>query len=80
MTIQIDGEPCEISPEAWAVFVGWRGTAYRDAWIVEAIEWEVRKQIVADLQAKAAKDWPGIGDFLADIIFVVRGGDDGESG
>lgn len=77
MTMQIGGEDYEISPGAWEVFEGWRDKAYRDAWVVESIEWAVRKQVVADLQAKAAKDWPGIGDFLADILHVVRGGADG---
>ncbi|MFE6518847.1 hypothetical protein [Streptomyces sp. NPDC057748] len=38
----------------------------------------VRAQVVADLRAKAARDWPGIGVFLEDIIAVVVGGVDGE--
>ncbi|GAA1064720.1 hypothetical protein GCM10009574_023330 [Streptomyces asiaticus] len=76
--MEIDGEDYEISPEAWKVFDRWRDKAYRDAWVVEAIEWEVRKQVIADLQAKAARDWPGIGDFLSDIVHVVRGGGDGQ--
>ena len=73
MTMQIDGDNYEICPEAWEIFDGWRDKAYRDAWVVESIEWAVRKQVVADLKAKAAKDWPGIGDFLSDIENVVRG-------
>lgn len=36
---------------------------------------DVRAQVVADLRAKAARDWPGIGVFLEDIIAVVQGGD-----
>ncbi|MFG3244632.1 hypothetical protein [Streptomyces sp. NPDC048157] len=39
---------------------------------------DVRAQVVADLRAKAARDWPGIGVFLEDIIGVVLGGVDGE--
>ena len=77
MTMEIGGEDYEISPEAWEVFEGWRDKAYRDAWVVEGIEWAVRKRVVADLEAKAAQDWPGIGHFLADIVHVVRGGADG---
>ncbi|MGW6949025.1 hypothetical protein ACWGHD_19125 [Streptomyces xanthophaeus] len=74
MTMEIGGENYEISPAAWEVFNQWRDKAYRDAWVVESIEWEVRKQVVSDLKAKAEADWPGIGDFLADILYVVRGG------
>ncbi|MFI8084330.1 hypothetical protein ACIF6L_26450 [Kitasatospora sp. NPDC086009] len=37
----------------------------------------VRERVVADLQAKAARDWPGIGTLLGLIIGVVRGGVDG---
>jgi hypothetical protein len=74
MTMEIDGENYEISPAAWEVFDHWRDKAYRDAWVVESMEWAIRKQVTADLQAKAAADWPGIGDFLADILHVVRGG------
>ncbi|MBT2412678.1 hypothetical protein J7I94_19285 [Streptomyces sp. ISL-12] len=79
MTMQIDGDSYEISPEAWEIFDGWRDKAYRVAWVVEAIEFAVRKQVEADLKAKAAKDWPGIGDFLADILYVVRGGPENSS-
>ncbi|MFB7188438.1 hypothetical protein ACFCZT_24715 [Streptomyces sp. NPDC056230] len=39
---------------------------------------DVRAQVVADLRAKAARDWPGIGVFLEDIIAVVMGGVDGK--
>lgn len=71
MTMEIDGETYNISPGAWKVFNGWRDKAYRDAWIVEQIEEEVRLQVIADLRAKAAKDWPGIGVLLDDIVNVV---------
>ncbi|MGW1547480.1 hypothetical protein [Streptomyces sp. NPDC002346] len=37
-----------------------------------------RAQVVADLQAEAARDWPGIGLLLHDINGVVLGGVDGE--
>ncbi|MFB7114081.1 hypothetical protein [Streptomyces sp. NPDC056291] len=76
--IEIDGESYAICQGAWDEFSGWRDKAYRDAWVVELIEREVRKQVVADLQEKAARDWPGIGILLDDIIHVVRGGVDGE--
>ncbi|MEU1254820.1 hypothetical protein ABZ445_16220 [Streptomyces chartreusis] len=72
--MEIDGESYEVSPGAWEVFEGWRDKAYRDAWVVEQIEGEVRKQVIADLQAKAARDWPGIGVLLDDIVSVVREG------
>ncbi|KUN16551.1 hypothetical protein AQJ23_44975 [Streptomyces antibioticus] len=71
MAMEIDGESYSISPGAWKVFEGWRDKAYRDAWIVEQIEEEVRLQVIADLRAKAAKDWPGIGVFLDDIVSAV---------
>ncbi|MFF1417587.1 hypothetical protein [Streptomyces sp. NPDC058280] len=81
MTVQIDGDDYEITPDVWEVFKGWYGDkAYRHADFVEGIECAVRSQVEAALKAKAAKDWPGIGDFLVDIIYVVRGGEDGESG
>ncbi|MFB7012933.1 MULTISPECIES: hypothetical protein [unclassified Streptomyces] len=38
----------------------------------------VRAQVAADLRAKAARDWPGVGLLLEDIIAVVVGGVDGE--
>lgn len=33
----------------------------------------IRKQVAEELRAKALKDWPGIGEFLEDILGVVRG-------
>jgi hypothetical protein len=79
MTMQIDGDNYEITPAVWDAFDGWYGDkSYRHADFVEGIEWAVRSQVEAALKAKAAKDWPGIGDFLADILHVVRGGEDGE--
>ncbi|MGW1828867.1 hypothetical protein ACWCO0_09505 [Streptomyces tubercidicus] len=46
--------------------------------VASATERHVRATVVRDLEAKAARDWPGIGDFLADIVCVVRGGVDVE--
>ncbi|MFD8315927.1 hypothetical protein [Kitasatospora purpeofusca] len=37
----------------------------------------IRERVVAELQAKAARDWPGMGSMLGLIIRVVRGGVDG---
>ncbi|MFB7671308.1 hypothetical protein ACFC26_07805 [Kitasatospora purpeofusca] len=37
----------------------------------------IRERVGAELQAKAARDWPGIGTLLEGIIRVVRGGVDG---
>ncbi|GAB7187118.1 hypothetical protein ATKI12_6949 [Kitasatospora sp. Ki12] len=37
----------------------------------------IRERVVAELQAKAARDWPGIGSLLDAITRVVRGGVDG---
>lgn len=73
MALQIDGESWRISPGAWKVFAGWRDKAYREAWLVQQIEDEVRMQVAADLRDKAAKDWPGIGVLLDDIVEVVQG-------
>jgi hypothetical protein len=39
---------------------------------------DVRAQVVADLRTKAARDWPGIGVFLEDIIAIVERGPNGE--
>ncbi|WP_369147091.1 hypothetical protein [Streptomyces sp. R44] len=75
MTMNIGGEDCEISPEVWRVFDEWYGDkSYRHADMVAELEEVVRMKVVADLRAKAAKDWPGIGVLLEDIIDIVKDG------
>lgn len=79
MTMLIDGDEHAITPAVWEVFEHWYGDkAYRQAGIVADIEAAARRQVVTDLRVKAAKDWPGIGVFLEDIIEVVKSGADGQ--
>ncbi|MFE5093263.1 hypothetical protein ACFRCI_23600 [Streptomyces sp. NPDC056638] len=79
MTMEIGGEDWNVTPAVWEVFDEWYGDkSYRHAGFVAEIEAAVRAQVVADLRAKATRDWPGIGGFLEDIIAVVIGGVDGE--
>ncbi|MFE7398000.1 hypothetical protein [Streptomyces sp. NPDC057557] len=79
MTMEIGDEEYDVTPAAWAAFDEWYGDkSYRYAYVVAEIEAAVRAQVVADLRAKAARDWPGIGLLLEDIIAVVEGGVDGE--
>ncbi|WP_326812134.1 hypothetical protein [Streptomyces scopuliridis] len=79
MTMTIGDEEYDVSPEAWQAFDDWYGDkSYRYAYVVAEIETAIRNQVVADLRVKAARDWPGIGLLLEDIVDVVERGPDGE--
>ena len=48
--MEIGGEEWNISPEAWAVFDEWYGDkSYRQAEVVQGIEWAVRNLVAAKL-------------------------------